>query len=75
MIKIQIDICKCLCFDVNLNSFITFARLKENHWYLWLSKSFKTRELVQSFEMVDESHHSKMQKDGWTKYIPNFAFK
>jgi hypothetical protein len=21
------------------------------------------------------AHHSKMQKDGWTKYIPNFAFK
>ena len=22
-----------------------------------------------------QSHHSKMQKDGWAKYIPNFAFK
>jgi hypothetical protein len=21
------------------------------------------------------THHSKMQKDGWAKYIPNFAFK
>ena len=21
------------------------------------------------------SHHLKMQKDGWVKYIPNFAFK
>ena len=21
------------------------------------------------------SHHSKMQEDGWAKYIPNFAFK
>ena len=21
------------------------------------------------------SHHSKMQKDGWARYIPNFAFK
>ena len=24
---------------------------------------------------VSHSHHSKMQKDGWAKYIPNFAFK
>ena len=30
-------------------------------WYL---------EILQS-----NSHHSKMQKDGWAKYIPNFAFK
>ena len=21
------------------------------------------------------THHSKMQKDGWAKYIPNFGFK
>ena len=21
------------------------------------------------------THHSKMQKDGWAKYIPNFDFK
>ena len=21
------------------------------------------------------SHHSKLQKDGWGKYIPNFALK
>ena len=21
------------------------------------------------------AHHSKIQKDGWTKHIPNFAFK
>ena len=24
---------------------------------------------------VVQPHHSKMQKDGWAKYIPNFAFK
>ena len=24
---------------------------------------------------TDNAHHSKMQKDGWAKYIPNFAFK
>ena len=26
------------------------------------------------FHLV-RSHHSKMQTDGWAKYIPNFAFK
>ena len=28
-----------------------------------------------SFLDVLYPHHSKMQKDGWAKYIPNFAFK
>ena len=25
--------------------------------------------------ILSVSHHSKMQKNGWTKYIPNFGFK
>jgi hypothetical protein len=24
---------------------------------------------------VNHAHHSKTLKDGWAKYIPNFAFK
>ena len=25
-------------------------------------------------DITHTSHHSKMQKDGWAKFIPNFAF-
>ena len=42
-------------------------------WQHFLHKaSIRT---VPSREIVPRAHHSEMQKDGWAKYIQNFAFK
>ena len=36
---------------------------------------FVYSEKATKFCEIFTSHHSKIQKDGWTKYVPNFDFK
>ena len=59
-----LDIAHSLCQLDCLLSLATVAR--ENNW---------CRPDVVDQGTANYTHHSKTQKDGWAKYIPNFGFE